>query len=62
MHIRGDTSSIMEASVLDIGTSAVDLDWQVGVARALNLPRVKESGCDMNPASLAENTKTIVEA
>jgi len=105
LHICADTSSIMEDYAGNTGTNIVDLDWQVDMAWAKDLPATKKagvtvrgnlnpagkllsgtpeevinecrvliekcarggrfilgSGCDVNPNSLPENIKAMVEA
>lgn len=105
LHICADTSPIMEDYAIGTGTNIIDLDYQVDMAWAKNLPGVKKrgvsvrgnlnpagklftgnpqevinecrlliekcvqggrfilgSGCDINPASLPDNLKAMVEA
>jgi uroporphyrinogen decarboxylase len=54
LHICADTSSIMEDYAVNTATTIVDLDWQVDVAQALDLPSVKKAGVaargNLNPA------------
>lgn len=105
LHICADTSPIMEDYAINTGTNIIDLDWQVDMAWAKNLPNVKKagvtvrgnlnpagklftgtfqevvnesklliekcakggrfilgSGCDVNPDSLPDNLKAMVDA
>lgn len=105
LHICADTSPIMKDYAGNTGTNMVDLDWQVDMTAAKNLPSTKKagvtvrgnlnpagklltgtpeevinecrvliektakggrfilgSGCDVNPDSLPENLKAMVEA
>jgi uroporphyrinogen decarboxylase len=54
LHICADTSSIMEDYAVKTGTTVVDLDWQVDMGWALNLPDMKKAGVavrgNLNPA------------
>ncbi len=54
LHICADTSPIMEDYAVNTGTNMIDLDWQVDMAWAKNLPSVKKAGVtvrgNLNPA------------
>jgi len=54
LHVCADTSSIMEDYAVNTGTNIVDLDWQIDMAWAIDLPTVKKARVtargNLNPA------------